>query len=314
MSQDTTAATRRATIIIPNYNGKDHLERLLPSIADQTFNDYEVVIIDDCSLDRSAVEYVKTFIRDRANMRLVENTENMGFVKTCNRGFGLANAEYVCILTNDTEVTRDFVERNVQVMEEDTSIGVLSCVIVDQDRKNWFTGGSFQGGFRVNLKDDFQGCRRVDWVAGTACFYRRAVLEKVGLLDEHLVMYHEDLDFCLRVRQRSEYKVCMFSDKLVTHHVRDGRVTGIDRARILRQRYYGHRNHLVVVNRYSPGSKYKVLSYYLLEIVRDAIVLPLLGILASIRRLDPSYFITWTQAVAAGARGTIDGLRVKLNG
>lgn len=309
-----TLTARRASIIIPNYNGRSHLERLLPSIADQTYTDYEVIVIDDCSSDRGAVEYIRAFIRDHDNMRLIENPENLGFVKTCNSGFRLARGEYVCILTNDTEVRRDFVERNVGVMGEDATIGILSCVVVDQDGNNWFTGGSFRGGFRVNLKDDFQGIRPVDWVAGTACFYRRELLDKVGLLDASYVMYHEDIDFCLRVKQETEYKVCVFSDKLVTHYLRNAKASGIDRAKLLRQRYYGHRNHLLLLTRYSPGSKRKVLAYYVLELTKDTIVLPVVGALTSIRRLDPAYFMTWIQAVAASAKGTIDGLRMRRNG
>ena len=313
-------AKHRVSIIIPNYNGKESLKRLLPSVADQTYKDYEVIIVDDFSADRSVLEYIKTFIKDHENMRLLENRENLGFVKTCNRGFGLAKGDYICLLTNDTEVTSNFLQRNVEIMDADSSIGILSCVIVDKDGDNWFFGGLFRAGLRVNLKDDFQGVRSVDWVAGTAPFYRRDVFDRVGLLDERYVMYHEDIDFCLRVRNETDYKLCMFPEKLVTHYVeplglrlphlakpdtlyylglkrRLGEAVQIKPDRI---HYYGHRNHMLLLRRYCPKYIPKILLFNLAEIIR----LPIVAML----RMKPKSFLFSIHLVVLTVRGTLEGL------
>ena len=126
----------KVSIIIPNYNGKEYLPRLLPSVANQTFGNYEVIIVDDCSPDKTALDYIRSFISDYKNMRLIENSQNLGFVKNCNKGIALATGEYVCVLTNDTELKSDFIKRNVEVLEADKSIGVLSCIIVDERGNN----------------------------------------------------------------------------------------------------------------------------------------------------------------------------------
>jgi len=236
----------KVSVIIPNYNGREYLEKLLPSIADQTFNDYEVIILDDCSPDKSAVEYIKGFIRNRRNMRLVENEKNLGFVKNCNKGFALASGNYICLLTNDTVVASNFLERNVAVMEADSSIGVLSCMIVDEHGHNWFSGGSFKAGILVNLRDDFTGVRCVDYAAGTAPFYRREVFAKVGYLNESFYMYHEDVEFCLRVRKKTDYKICVFHEKLLTHYWYD------DPGKLNTRLYYGQRNHMLLLRKYAP--------------------------------------------------------------
>jgi len=236
----------KVSVIIPNYNGREYLEKLLPSIADQTFNDYEVIILDDCSPDRSAVEYIKDFIRNRQNMRLVENEKNLGFAKNCNRGFALASGNYICLLTNDTVVASNFLERNVAVMEADSSIGVLSCMIVDEHGHNWSSGGIFRAGIPVNLRDDFTGVRCVDYAAGTAPFYRREVFAKVGYLNESFYMYHEDVEFCLRVRKKTDYKVCVFHEKLVTHY------WCVNPDKENTRLYWGHRNHMLLMRKYAP--------------------------------------------------------------
>ena len=296
----------RVTVIIPNYNGMEHLDRLLPSIADQTFDSYEVIVIDDCSPDKAAVDYVREFVRQYPHMRLIENDRNIGFVRNCNRGFRLAQGDYVCILTNDTRVERNFVQRNVEVMDGDSSIGVLSCVVVDDQGDTWFSGGLFREGMRTNLKDDFDGVREVDWVAGTACFYRRALLDEIGLLDESFVMYHEDVDFGERVRRQSDYKVCIFSDKLVTHFLEHHEPLRFGLAKLARARYYGHRNHVILAKKYCPECLRRVLLYNLSEIAR------LLG--DAVRSKRPKSVLLSGYAAVIVALGILAGLVKRVGG
>lgn len=283
----------RVSIIIPNYNRKGDLERLLPSVAKQTFEDYEVIIIDDFSPDRSAVEYIRDFIKNHRNMRLVQNTENIGFVKTCNKGITLANGDYICILTNDTQVAGDFIERNIEIMDADSSIGVLSSIIVDKDGNNWFSGGSLKGGIPTLLRDDFQGVRSVDFVAGTACFYRKAVFDKIGLLDEHLVMYHEDVEFCWRVRSKTDYKACVFGERLVAHYAESPSLAS------KQVPYYLHRNYILLLRKYSPKSIPRALLFYLREIGNLAIV--------SVMKRSPLPFLSSRHII----RGILAGLTDK---
>ena len=283
----------RVSIIIPNYDGKEYLKRLLPSVANQTYSNHEVIILDDHSPDRCAVEYIKAFVRDRDNMRLVENEENLGFVRNCNKGFSMANGDYICLLNNDTEVKSNFVQRNVEILDADSSIGVLSCVIVDQHGHIWFSGGEFKAGLRVNLRDDFQGIRSVDWVAGTAPFYRRDLLNRVGFLSEAYFMYHEDIEFGLRVRNKTDYWLCMFSEKLVTHYLEH---LDPDSPKLKRLYYYGHRNHILILREYYPKYLPKLLMLYLKEIINLLVV--------SVFRLNPKLLLT----VISIAKGTLAGL------
>ncbi|MDM7998655.1 MAG: glycosyltransferase family 2 protein [Dehalococcoidia bacterium] len=283
------------SVVVPNYNGKEHLARLIDSLAAQTFKDYEVIFVDDCSSDRSVPSTIQELVGRHANMRLVENERNVGFVKTCNRGIALADGQYVCLLNNDTEVAREFVARNVATMEADPSIGILSCVVVDRNGDNWFSGGAINRGIPIILHDDFTGVRPVDWVAGTACFYRREVFDKAGPLNEDLFMYHEDVEFCLRVRKSTGYRACMFSDKLVTHYRDDAAVKNRDFY------YYSARNRALVLKQYFPKRAYAVrLLFYTtpLEIAHAMAKSP--G--NSARLLAPSFH---------KIRGTWDGLTTR---
>ena len=210
-------------------------------------------------------------------MHLVENSKNMGFVKTCNRGIKLSNSDYVCILTNDTEVATNFIQRNVEILDADMSIGVLSCIVVDRDGIIWFSGGIIKEGMPKNLRDDFQGVRSVDFVAGTAAFYRKAVFERIGLLNEDLVMYHEDVEFCLRVNHLTDYRTCMFGEKLVKHNVGPASLPPY------KGFYYLHRNLILLLRKYSPRSIPSVLLHSLREIVNYLVV--------SVLQLSPIYLL-----------------------
>ena len=291
-------ASPKVSIIIPHYNHVECLKRLLPSIANQTFHDYEVIIIDDFTPDRSAPVYIRSLIKDYPKMRLVENNENMGFIKTVNRGIGLSNAEYICLLNQDTEVKESFVKKNVEILDADASIAGLSCVIVDKYGKNWWTGGSLQGGFPVNLRDDFEGIRRVDFVAGTAAFYSKEVFDKIGLFDECYRMYHEDVEFGLRIRAKADYKTCVFSHKLVVHHtVLSMPTPELD--------YYLARNQILVVRTYFPQLLTRVIVKYL----RDADIVRTLT--KDILGLHPWLFFVHLLRFRPTFRGVFAGLRQK---
>ena len=245
----------KASIIIPHYNQVRFLKTVLPSIANQTFKDYEVLIIDDCTPDESAIDYIKAFIRDYSNMHLIENTKNMRFIKTVNKGIKLARGEYICLLNCDTEVKSNFVERNIEILDTDPSIAGVSCVLLDKMGNNWWSGGIFREGVQFNLTDDFEGIRDIDFVAGTAAFYRRKIFDEIGLFDESYRMYHEDVEFGLRIKFRTEYRTCAFCDKLVIHY-HERSIPSTELAYLL------IRNHVLMVRKYYPTLLPKVTYVY----------------------------------------------------
>lgn len=289
----------KASIIIPHYNQTKFLKTVLPSIGNQTSHDYEVIIIDDCTPDKEAVEYIKTFIKDYKNMRLVENTQNMRFIRTVNKGIKLSNGEYICLLNCDTEVKSNFVERNIEILDSDASICGLSCIIVDRYGSNWWSGGSCKEGFPVNLTDDFEGIRSVDFVAGTAAFYRKEIFRKIGLFDESYRMYHEDVEFGLRIKAQTDYRACAFSDRLVIHY----HVPVIPYPEIL---YLDKRNNIWLVRTYRPQLLPRVILKYATDIV--------MTLIKDILGLHPWLLFADLSGLRRNFRGIFAGLSQKPGG
>ena len=90
------------SIITPLYNGKNYIEETMTSVVNQTYENWEMIIVDDCSSDGSA-EVVETYIHDHQEqrIRLLHNRENLGVANTRNAGMKEAKGQYICFLDSD---------------------------------------------------------------------------------------------------------------------------------------------------------------------------------------------------------------------
>ena len=287
----------KVSIIIPHYNQKLCLQRLFPNLVDQTYKDFEVILIDDCTPDKATITFVRDFIKDKPNMHLVQNEVNMRFVKTVNRGITLAKGEYLCLLNSDTEIKNNFVQRNVEILDSDPGIGGVTCTIVDQQGKNWFSGGRYRNGLPSNLKDDFQGIRSADFIAGTAVFYRKVIFDRVGLFDENFIMYHEDVEFGLRVKHCTDYRLCTFSEKLVTHIL----VPSIPESELC---YYDNRNLMFIAREYTPINIPTVIVNIMFWEVCMRLIRATIGVLLGKFSLSK----LWMSLAFASFRGAVEGI------
>ena len=185
-------------------------------LINQSVEDFTTIIVDDASQDDS-LSIIREIVGDHPRFQVLESSVNRGFIGACYAGLNQASGEYLCFLNNDTRLDRLFIEKNRKIFEEDPSIGVLSCRIIDKEGNNWFSGGRIVMGIPRIMTDDFRGIREADWIAATAIFYRRRVLEEVGFWKKEYRMYHEDVELSLRIRRNTGYRLCIFSNPLVQH-------------------------------------------------------------------------------------------------
>src|SRR3990167_1022924 len=98
----------KATIVIPTYNRIDILtQRSLKSALAQDFTDYEVIVVDDCSTDKTE-EVVQRWQKRYSNLRYYKMPQNSGLSAVRNKGFSLAEGEYVACLDDDNELLPNF--------------------------------------------------------------------------------------------------------------------------------------------------------------------------------------------------------------
>lgn len=224
----------RLSIIIVNWNTKTLLRQCLDSIFSQPPHArFEVIVVDNASSDGSA-SMVK---EDFPAVSLIGNDENKGFSKANNQGIRSSGGDYILLLNSDTIIMdRSVLDRWVELMDARPEAGASGCRLV-------FPDGSHQvgdAGFRPALGSLFNysffishisrdrlrglfltsgrktGEMTVDWICGAGLLVRRSVIERVGLLDESLYMFAEDIEYGCRITSAG-FKVYYLAGLEIVH-------------------------------------------------------------------------------------------------
>jgi glycosyltransferase involved in cell wall biosynthesis len=187
----------RVSVIVPNYNHGRFLERRFASICDQTFNDFEVIFVDDASTDESREVY-RRFAADDGRFHGLFHEHNSGnvFIQW-NRGVRAARGEYVWIAEADDIADPRLLERLVTVLARNPNVGLAYCLsaIIDErnrllgDCQNWLDSVHPTRYHSDFVADGREECARYLIQMNTipnasAVLFRRSVYEKAGMADE----------------------------------------------------------------------------------------------------------------------------------
>jgi GT2 family glycosyltransferase len=209
------------SVIIPNWNGARHLPDCLDSLRRQTYPHLEVILVDNASTDESAALVQRAY----PEVVLLQLDQNLGLTGAINRGVHVARGDVVAPLNNDTQVSPTWAEALVAALSSHPDAGMAASKMLLFDRRDTFhSAGDAYGvdGVPVNRgvwqKDtgQFDADEYIWGGCGGAVAYRRAMLQDIGLLDEDLFMYCEDVDLNWRA-QLAGYK-CVFAPQAVVYH------------------------------------------------------------------------------------------------
>lgn len=229
-SPDDEAATASAqaekaaplvSVIIPNWNGAVHLPTCLESLRRQTWQDFEVIVVDNGSRDGS----LELLARDYPEVRVLALGENRGFAGACNAGIRAARGEFVVLLNNDTEADPRWLEEVVAAFRRHPEAGMVASKMLLFDRRDTFhTAGDY---YRVDGRPGNRGVWQTDRgqydreeyvfsACGGSAAYRKSMLEDVGLLDEDFFYSCEDVDLAWRA-QLAGWR-CVYAPRAVVYH------------------------------------------------------------------------------------------------
>jgi teichuronic acid biosynthesis glycosyltransferase TuaG len=107
------------SIIIPVYNNEVYLVQAVESVLGQTFQDFEIIIIDDCSADDTLAVARRLAVED-SRIKVIANTENLGVVQSRNTGFAAAAGDYIAFLDSDDIWSNEKLEKQITLMERDS--------------------------------------------------------------------------------------------------------------------------------------------------------------------------------------------------
>jgi glycosyltransferase involved in cell wall biosynthesis len=185
------------TVIIPLYNKEKYIKNAIESVLDQTFTDFEILVVDDFSSDKSAVIASKF---ESEKVQLIYHEKNCGLSATRNTGIKKANSNYITYLDADDLWKPTFLESIFQLIQnfpEARIFGTNYEEVWDTVIKNPRNGSeilpiNFTGYinfFKINVKQGIYN-------HGSVCFHKE-VYEKVGFYNEK-INFSEDLDFNIR--------------------------------------------------------------------------------------------------------------------
>lgn len=207
------------SVIVPIYNALSDVKKLLESLK-SNFNFFlgDVTLINDCS-NNDVFEYLNDYCKKNPEFKLVSNVENVGFIKSCNRGILETKGDVVVLLNSDTKIPTEFCERILKCFNSDEKIGVASPI------------GSYTLKYYIPIPNDTYTEQMNDIVRKYhKCFYpvvascegfcfciRRKVIEEQGGLDEvYGKGYHEEVDFSYRAIKNG-WKNVLIDDLYVFH-------------------------------------------------------------------------------------------------
>jgi len=208
------------SVVIVTYNSKEDLVECIPSLVNQDYPDFEVIVVDNNSIDdtRGFVENNFPFIR------VAKNKENYGPAKGYNIGISASKGRYVVLLNPDTIVEKEWLSELVRVMEEDEDVAACQSKILLHSKPNIintegnevnYLGFTWCRNYGKENKKDGE-IQETLGLSVCSAILRRDVLEEVGLFDEDFFMYLDDTDLGLRMYLRGYKVVC--NPKSVVYH------------------------------------------------------------------------------------------------
>lgn len=242
----------RVSLIILNRDGADLLDDCLASVIRQTYQDFEVIFVDNASTDNS-VNKARELL---PQVKCLELKENTGFARGNNLGIQQAAGEFIVLLNNDTELDHRFLEELVRVAESGERVGMVAPKILNffERRKIDSVGGLMicpdglaQGRGRGEEDDgQYDELSEILLPSGCAALYSRKLLDEIGLFDERFFIYCEDTDLGLRARWAGWN--ALSAPKAVVYH----KYSGFSGAYSPFKLYLVERNHFLVALKNFP--------------------------------------------------------------
>jgi GT2 family glycosyltransferase len=217
----------KVAVVILNYNGQKFLETFLPSVVNYSEN-CKIIVADNASTDNSISFLANTY----PQIKLVQLPQNEGFAGGYNSALNQIEAEYYVLLNSDVEVTHNWIQPIIDLMDSDKTIAACQPKIRSYHQKTHFEYAGAAGGYidwlgypfcRGRVFDAYEedlgqynDTKEVFWATGACMFVRAEIFHKLGGFDAHFFAHMEEIDLCWRMKN-AEKKVFYCSDSTVFH-------------------------------------------------------------------------------------------------
>ena len=253
----------RLSIVILNWNGSHHLRRFLPSVVKYSNYEWtEIVVADNHSDDNSCEVLEKEF----PVVKLLSLDRNYGFAEGYNKALKNNDADYIMLLNSDVEVTENWLEPMLEIMDSNPLFGACQPKIMQLDQPGMFEYAGASGGFIdkygfpfcrgriVNIQEydfgQYDNPISVFWASGAAILVRGKIWHEFGGFDADFWAHMEEIDLCWRMKNRG-YKI-MVCPKSKVFHLGGGSLSYGSPKKI----YLNFRNNLFLLYKNLPKGKF----------------------------------------------------------
>ncbi len=218
------------SIVIPNYNGLEHLKTCYESLKKQSMQEFTVILADNGSVDDSVI-YTKEQFPNSVTIKIGYNS---GFAKAVNEGIKYSinnlNNDLIFLLNNDIELKPDFLEIAIESFKYEPQASILAVKMLNyfnrdmiDDCGDFIKSGGGSPLARGHGEKDVGQYDKIEFIFGAcagAAIYKKELFENIGYFDESFFAYYEDIDFSFRA-QLAGYK-CLYQPLAVCYHKRGG--------------------------------------------------------------------------------------------
>jgi len=202
----TTVTPVRVTVVIVNYNSGLWLARTLKRLSLQSFDDFEILVVDNGSDDGSEAACARF-----GRTRLIRAGSNLGFAAANNHGVAQTQTEWVALLNPDAPPHRRWLEHLMREAQRHSDFRIFGSRQMNaanprlldgngDDLSAW--GVAWRRGYLTRCTRDTSAARSPFGICGAALMVRRADYQALGGFDERFFCYVEDMDFCYRAKLR----------------------------------------------------------------------------------------------------------------
>ncbi len=252
---------KKIAVVILNYNGKNWLEKFLPSVLEHSSELSDVIVADNLSTDDS-IQFLNAHYPD---LNIIRIKENKGYAGGYNAALKEIDYPYFVLLNSDIEVSANWLKPQLELLENNPEIAACQPKIRSYNDKEYFEYAGAAGGYidylgypfckgRIfsNLEKDtnqYETSADIFWASGAALFIRSEVYWEAGGLDERYFAHMEEIDLCWRIKNLG-YRI-LYCPGATVFHVGGGTLDSENP----RKAYLNFRNSLATLAKNLPRNK-----------------------------------------------------------
>lgn len=243
--------SQKVSVIVLNWNNLEIIEMCLDSLLAQTYDNLEIVVVDNASTDGSL-----QFIREKYPQVVVSpQSKNLGFAGGVNRGIEKSSGEYVALLNSDAQADPNWISMLLVSMLQGDRVAACGSKMLDySDRKvidstgirMFSSGRATDRGYGEIDVGQYDQMEEIFGACGGAVLFDKRVIQSLGGFDENFFVYLEDVDLAWRLRNAG-YKT-LYCPEAIVYHMRSRSTSKTS----FTQRFYGGRNRILILLKNMP--------------------------------------------------------------